>query len=157
MAEFFAVQGRSPDDPFWVDHIGSLDREHLLPHAHAIPNIASRIVTIEVSITTVSDLWREMGEPRVDLLHVDVEGRDAAILEEVPYKAMGITAVLYEHAHMTAGETEAVQSVLDHHGFEATAETRIDRLAVRHATLRPTAGEGRQGTVSLPKLRAKHL
>jgi hypothetical protein len=49
-------------------------------HAPAIPDISSLIVKKTVKAITLDTLFTQVGSPPIDILVVDAEGSDAAIL-----------------------------------------------------------------------------
>ncbi len=96
----FVVQPRS-DDPEWATQIASLDRDVVLRHAYALPDLDDRIVTVDVECLRLSTLIDRYGVSRLDLLLTDAEGFDYEILRQVPLAAAWApTFVVFESKHL---------------------------------------------------------
>jgi FkbM family methyltransferase len=99
-ATIYAVD-RRPGDPDWVEQIASFDRDVVLRHAYAIPDLEGRIVPTEVGSIRLPSLMTREGITSVDLLHVDAEGFDAEIIEQVDLDASWAPRYLvYETKHI---------------------------------------------------------
>ncbi len=113
----YTVSSR-PGDPAWADQIASLDRDIVLKHAYAMPNIASRIVPLSVETMTLASLVASHGLDRIDLLHVDAEGLDAQIIGQVPLSAAWTpTYMLFEKKHMDLATRRSLRSRLRAGGY----------------------------------------
>jgi len=100
----------TPADPPWADQLGSFNRDVVLSHAHDIPDIASRVQTISVTCRTLSSLVHEAGLLRIDLLHIDAEGFDLAILKTIDFGAgWAPRHVLYEQKHLGSAAPTAIK------------------------------------------------
>lgn len=119
----YGVEPR-PDDPSWVDQIGSLDREVVLSHWRAVPDLRSRLTATEVRAVRLGTLVSECELRRIDLMHTDVEGFDHHVLRQIDFAAPWAPRhLLYEHKHLTAVDAGDVESLLRRHGY------RLWRLA----------------------------
>jgi hypothetical protein len=83
---------------------------------------------------TFRQLCEKHNVSRLDLLHIDAEGADAEILEQVDFRKYQPSVVLYEHNHLSEGDQENVNQMLDRAGYTCV-RIRIDTLAVRRAAL----------------------
>jgi hypothetical protein len=83
---------------------------------------------------TFRQLCEKHNVSRLDLLHIDAEGADAEILEQVDFRKYQPSVVLYEHNHLSEGDQENVNQMLDRAGYKCV-RIRIDTLAVRRAAL----------------------
>ncbi|MDQ1401870.1 MAG: hypothetical protein QOG03_186 [Actinomycetota bacterium] len=130
-ATFFYVDGSRPGDPYWVPQIGSLERSHLTRHASVIPDLEQRIAEARVPVLTYAGLLADAGIDQYDLLHVDAEGVDYLILEQVDFaSSAGPRAVLFEHRHMAAADEAELRRRLDAAGFTSNPG-RMDTFAYR--------------------------
>lgn len=130
-ATFYFVDGSRPGDPYWLPQIGSLERSHLLRHAAAVPDLEGRLATATVPVMTYTSLLTKADVGNLDLLHVDAEGVDFAILDQVDFAAPSAPrAVLYEHWHMTDEQRSQLRTRLAAGGYEVTVG-RMDTFARR--------------------------
>ena len=146
---FFHVGAGTPgEDPPWYDEIGSFSRETVLRHAGQIPALAERLAEVEVEALTFGSLCERHALDRVDLVVIDTEGHDAAILRSFPFDRFRPRLFVYEHFHMRRDERAATRALLHEHGYETLEEgmdtfaldTRADdSLTRRWRRLRPAA------------------
>ena len=113
------------------DQLGSLDRQ-CCNSARAFPG--ARMVRASLNCLTFRQLYEKHNVRRLDLLHIDAEGADAEILEQVDFRKYQPSVVLYEHKHLSEGDQENVNQMLDRAGYKCV-RIRIDTLAVRRAAL----------------------
>ena len=98
----------APDDPEWSDQLGSFSRDVVLGHADEVRDLADRVVTVSVACRTLASLVAEHGLSDIDLLHIDAEGYDLAILRTIDFAARWAPrCVLYEQKHLGADRTAA--------------------------------------------------
>lgn len=126
----YVIAGRHEEDPEWVDQVASFDHEHVLRHARTLASLEERIISMNVKVMSVGDLWSWAGKERVDFLHVDIEGEDARVLLSAPLKEMGVSSVLYEYIHLHPDEDSELTALFDRLGFVTSVETNLDRLIV---------------------------
>jgi FkbM family methyltransferase len=127
--ELYWVPSR-PGDPIWVDLLGSFSRDVILSHAAEVPGIADRIQTLSVPCRTLSSLVVEHGFTRIDLLHIDAEGSDLAILRTLDFDARWAPrCILYEQKHLGPDATEAMD--LLHRAGYHTLDLGMDVFAFR--------------------------
>jgi FkbM family methyltransferase len=106
-----------PGDPIWVDQLGSFSRDIVLSHANWIPGLADRISSVRVECRTLASLIEANRLTRVDLLHIDAEGSDLAILKTVDFKAVWSPRfILYEQKHL-GDERESAIRLLHRVGY----------------------------------------
>lgn len=123
------------DDPTQVsDQLGSLDRTLVLRHARAIAVAETRVGSTTVNCLSWRDLCTKHNVREIDLLHVDAEGADAQILEQVDLTAWQPSIVLYEHVHMSDTEQRQTAEHLARAGYLST-RLAIDTIAIRQSAL----------------------
>lgn len=99
-ATIYTVSPR-PGDPEWVDQIASLDRDVVLGHAYALPDLDDRIVPVTVACVPISTLVGRHDLSEIDLLHMDAEGYDYEIIRRIPLDARWAPRYLiFESKHM---------------------------------------------------------
>lgn len=111
------------------DQLASLDPEHLERHSHRFKPGGAVVVASEVECLTFEDLLETHGVKAPDLLHVDAEGWDAAILGQVDLVHEPPAVLLYEHINLGAEERTELHARLEATGYE-TLEVGSDTLAV---------------------------
>lgn len=105
--------------PEWYDQLGSFSLEHLLRHAHLIPNIHDRIVKSDVPCKTLATLFAEHRIQNIDLLHVDAEGWDYEIIKQIDLDTFHPNLILYEHRHLTEPQIQACKNLLAASGYQS--------------------------------------
>lgn len=108
--------------PFWYDEIGSFSREFVMGHADEIPDIDERLVETDVRTLTFASLCERHGLDRVDVVMVDAEGYDAAIVRAFPFERFRPRVLVYEHFHMSRPERDEIRALLAGHGYESLEE-----------------------------------
>lgn len=139
----------------WVAELSSFSRQHLLNHQPLLatnlsaectacsarvgralpPTCMSRV--IEANIVQLPArcvcLRRELQhEVHVDLLVVDAEGFDAAVLAQYPFAEVPTSRVIFESFHLDDEQFEAATRVLRGHGFHHVSGKRRDYFHTYH-------------------------
>ena len=125
-----ATAGERAGLPDWYDGVGSFSREAILSHAPQIPDVAERLVEREVPVVRFDTLLERHGIERPDLVVVDTEGHDWAILRTIDLERHGPRLLLYEHFHLSDGDRAAALEHLQAAGYE-TLEEGFDTLCLR--------------------------
>jgi FkbM family methyltransferase len=108
--------------PSWHDAIGSFSRDAVLAHERSIPDIADRIVEIEVPALTYASLRRKHGADHVDLLLIDTEGYDWEIIKRLDLDVDRPRLIVYEHFHLSPDDRRECQEHLAARGYEILEE-----------------------------------
>jgi FkbM family methyltransferase len=128
--ELFYVPCGIADLPAWAGQLASFDREHILKHESRVPGLSAHVCSRPVRTLTFDALMRECGIARLDVLQIDAEGHDAALLASFPFDRVQPGLVHYEIAHMTAAEREQVHTRLSASGYTVVAAW-LDEIAAR--------------------------
>lgn len=104
--------------PGWAGGIASFDQAHLLRHGIA----SNDIVPQQVACTPLMTLLQETATLDADLLQIDAEGYDSAILHMADFARFRPHLIKYEHKAMTAAERSAHIARLAQHGYRCVAE-----------------------------------
>jgi FkbM family methyltransferase len=115
--------------PRWYDGIGSFSREEVLSHAYHIPDIADRLVEIDVPCVTLETLCRRNGIEWLDLLLIDTEGYDWEIIRHIDLSRWKPRLLVYEHYHLGPEERRACRGHLGRAGYE-TMEEHFDTFCL---------------------------
>jgi len=84
-----------PDLPFWVEQLGSFDRNHI-----AVPmdgRLGPYITEIAVPTITLDELFVRTAQKRVDLLIIDTEGHDWEILQQLDFEKWRPDVIFFEY------------------------------------------------------------
>ncbi len=99
--------------PDWGGEVASFDEGHLRRHCPT-----ARVEQRNVKTITFAEAAALLPDARVDLVAMDVEGHERAIIESIDFDRHRVRFVIYEHKHMSSAEAAHVQSWLRQHGFE---------------------------------------
>jgi FkbM family methyltransferase len=113
----YAVKAR-PGDPAWVEQIASLDREVVMRHAYALPDLDGRIVSIEVEAVPLPVLVARYDLRTIDLVHIDAEGLDYEIIRQIPLGAAWAPRnLIFEAKHMSREQFAQIKARLRGGGY----------------------------------------
>jgi FkbM family methyltransferase len=130
----FHYFAESADLAAGYDQLGTFDRELLQRHAGHFPGAEARMVNASVNCLTFHDLCAKHDVRALDLLHIDAEGSDSKILEQVDFKQYRPSVLLFEHIHLSEGDRQKTDARLHSAGYVA-ARISNDTLAVRREAL----------------------
>lgn len=116
--------------PEWLHQIASFDRAVVMRHAKLVPDLESFIETEQVRCLSFNTLFRQIGVENVDLLQVDAEGLDAAILNFFDIALRKPPIIRFEHKHLSIADHERSIALLVRHGYKIYAHG-TDTLAYR--------------------------
>jgi FkbM family methyltransferase len=109
-----------PELPVYYDQLGSFNKSHIAAH---FPGIAeSMIVTTRVPALTFPQLLANHGIRHFDLLVLDTEGQDWAILRQLDLGQMRPRNILLEHLHLRFEERVDAMSALSRYYTVQTLE-----------------------------------
>ena len=100
-----------PGLPVWYDQVGSFNRQHISKHfpGHLIDQF---IVEAKIPCLTLSELFVKNNISRLDILHIDTEGFDWEILQQLDLNTFEPTIILFEHSHLSPESRAAARSFL---------------------------------------------
>jgi FkbM family methyltransferase len=102
----------------WATGIASFDRSHLLRHGIAPADIREQ----PVACMPLMQLLQETATLDADLLQIDAEGYDSAILRMTDFTRFRPHLIKYEHKAMTVAERSAHEARLARHGYRSVVE-----------------------------------
>ena len=102
----------------WAAGIASFDRAHLLGHGIAPADIIEQ----SVSCTPLMQLLQDTATLDADLLQIDAEGYDSAILRMTDFARFRPSLLKYEHKSMTMAERSEHGARLARHGYRSVVE-----------------------------------
>lgn len=106
--------GQAPDH---LHLLGSLSREMLERHVDAA-HPGRRIVRAQLPCLTFASLCRKHRVERIDVLVIDAEGHDCAILEQIDFDTIRPRVLVYEDVHVPAAVGAESRDRLQRLGYE---------------------------------------
>ncbi|HBB73294.1 MAG TPA: hypothetical protein DC048_02480 [Planctomycetaceae bacterium] len=101
---------------------GVLPRFVQRPIARAVMRAYAKRVAVSCPLVSVSDVIREQGLARVDLLKIDAEGVEDEILAGIAPEHWPLVRQVTVEVHRGPGQLAAVESLLRSHGFLTVTE-----------------------------------
>jgi FkbM family methyltransferase len=108
--------------------LSSLHLDVILKHELAIPELKENLKTVSVPAMTFDSLTR--GLDRIDLIHTDTEGHDAAILDQIDLERWAPKVVMFEHKHLGITDNRRTRERLAARGYRLVSN-ESDTIAVR--------------------------
>jgi FkbM family methyltransferase len=128
--ELFYVPPGIDGLPAWTAQLASFDREHVVKHEVDAPGVSTHVRSRAVRTLSFDDLMDQCGIASLDVLQIDAEGFDAALLGCFPFERVRPGLVHYEIAHMAPADRATVRARLAAAGYTFVAAW-LDEIAVR--------------------------
>jgi hypothetical protein len=90
---------------------------------------ADRMIEEEVECITFNQLIEKHQVTQADLLAVDVEGMDYAILKTFPFKKIKPTMLIYEERHLSEEDKQNAIDLIKSIGYKNIAKKKGDIIA----------------------------
>ena len=103
--------------PKWYQQIGSLQRQVILSHSHAIPHIEDYLIEEEVDCISFSKLVYLYNVKNLDLILIDTEGYDLNILRTIDFERFRPSLIIYEEKHLSNAERAEAHRLLSSYGY----------------------------------------
>ena len=129
---FYSLQPLAAPPSPWYDQMGSFSREHILKHERFTPGLAQHIRETTVECLRLDTLLARHGIRELQLLHIDAEGHDYAVLQSLDFSRCQPELLLFEHGHLPREERTACAAFLEARGYRLLHEGR-DCLALHAA------------------------
>jgi (heptosyl)LPS beta-1,4-glucosyltransferase len=100
--------------------VASFNREHLRRHGVADGDIVSQ----QVPCYTIESAARAAGLERIDVLQIDAEGYDWAIIRSIDFARWRPRVLRFEYRHMRAADADECVELLESHGYRFVIEKR---------------------------------
>ena len=94
-----------PDLPYWYDQLGSFDRAHIVKELDGV--LEPYIRSMEVESLHLGSLLDRYEISKIDVLHIDAEGYDWKVLQQLDLSRFRPAFILCEHHHLSHDEREA--------------------------------------------------
>lgn len=119
---FYYVKDFTPSEalPVYLNQQGSFNKAHLDAVKEKFP--AVDIGTVAVPCKTVDAIVEKYQPKRIDLIHIDTEGHDFAILQSINFLRLQPKMVYFEHRHMTRTQRDELIALLQPFGYKILEE-----------------------------------
>jgi FkbM family methyltransferase len=111
--------------PSWADQLGTLLPEIITEKR----NFSDRMVEEEVECITFGQLIEKHNIKKVDLLAIDVEGMDYAILQTFPFDQIRPAELIYEVLHLSSSDKTESIALIEKYGYVDIKENAGDIYA----------------------------
>ena len=138
---FYIPESIDPSLPNWYDALGTFRKDVLLKHSEFIPDIASRISSVDVPCLTFESICARNSVRAIDLVQIDTEGYDYEVIKLIDLERYAPKLLMYEHLHLSSADREECLNLLRAHGYEDISDTmdtvclRVGDLDHEHARL----------------------
>jgi FkbM family methyltransferase len=116
---FYWVRNSRPDS--WEGMLSSLDKDTILNQRQLIPEIETLIVEKKVEVRTLARICRDAGLDRVDLLKIDAEGHDDAVVRSLDFSRLRPSLILMEHKLIDNDRLFKLQNMLSKYNYGCLA------------------------------------
>lgn len=113
----------------WYQGIASFDKNNVLRHKHAFPEIEKFIEEQSVNCITLQYLVNKYNVKNIDFLCIDVEGYEMVIIKQLPKLSIRPKVIYYEHKHMSKVQKQECKNILSSLGYVFKKSfSRVDTL-----------------------------
>ena len=119
------------ETPEWFNHLATLNREVLLQHRGAIPEVESLIIEERVPTARFETLLARYDIDAIDLFVIDTEGHDFEILRDFDFGRFQPIVLMFEHQHLSASDKTAAFALLKANGYTFREMPEGDAIAWR--------------------------
>lgn len=113
-----------------IKGVASFNPDYVLKHADKVPDMATWLRRISVPTLTFSELLQRYHLAMPDVVVLDVEGLDGALVQAVLVAGQLPRMILFEHEHLSLAEYTRCRAALEAAGYRLEA-TKDDTLAYR--------------------------
>ena len=119
---FYYVKDFTPTDdlPVYLNQQGSFNKSHLDAVKEKFPEVS--IGTVAVPCKTVAAIVEKYHPKRIDLIHIDTEGQDFAIVQSIDFQRLQPKMIYFEHRHMTRAQRDELIALLSPQGYQILEE-----------------------------------
>ena len=107
--QFFSVRS---NEGGWEGMLSSSDRDLIVAQKSTVADIEERLTATTVEGKTLATVCREHGISHLDLLMVDAEGIDDAVVQSLDFAEVKPLLIMFEHKHIPNGRLQALDGIL---------------------------------------------
>ncbi len=123
MRDFYRIEEGHDFLPKWTHGLGSFYLDVLLTHERVIPGLRRYIVKQEVECISFTTLLDRNSVTGVDVLVIDTEGFDYALIKQINFKQIQPYIIVFEHKHLNRKEQLECRQLLENQSY--TLEKRL--------------------------------
>jgi hypothetical protein len=109
------------------EQMGSFSREHIVNHSSSLDKF---IVSIKVRCEPLSRILMRHAVDHLDLVHIDTEGYDFQVLQQIDFTKYHSAVILYEYFHLDRVDRNRSRALLRAWGYRIV-NYELDTLALR--------------------------
>ncbi|MFT6359729.1 MAG: FkbM family methyltransferase [Saprospiraceae bacterium] len=106
--------------PVYLNQQGSFNKAHLDAVKQQFPKV--EIGTVAVPCKMVSSIVEKYQPKRIDLIHIDTEGHDFAIVKSIDFQQLQPKMIYFEHRHMTRAQRDELIAMLKSQDYDVLEE-----------------------------------
>ncbi len=116
--DFYRVKEGLDFLPVWCNGLGTFHLDVVMTHKWAIPNLADYLVKEQVDCITLNTLLEKHSICHIDLLLIDTEGHDYAIIRQINFDQIRPQIIVYEHQYIGKTDQRKCESMLSNYGYK---------------------------------------
>jgi FkbM family methyltransferase len=132
--DYYYLKDIQSDEPDWYDQIGSFDYSTFLSNISVDSQLLSRIGKRKIICKQLETLLEEQNWKKLDFLHVDAEGLDYIILNNIDLKSIHPMLILFETDWMKLYELKHLKNTLLENKYSLFM-SGIDCIAISNSIL----------------------
>ena len=110
--DFYRVKEGLDFLPAWSKGLGTFYPHVLLKHRWMIPKLKNYIIKERVSCISLKQLLERHRVEKIDLLMIDTEGYDCAIIKQLDFDIFKPNIIIYEHKHLKNRDKKFCEQLL---------------------------------------------
>ena len=107
-----------PEYNAYFEQVGSFSKEHIVKHFSE--DVLPYLRELSVPCVTMPSILREYLIDEIDFLHIDAEGADWIIMQQIDFVRYYPKIILIEHKHLAPSDRDALLELLFNHGYRVT-------------------------------------
>jgi FkbM family methyltransferase len=127
---YFLRQTNDPHLPHWYDQLGSFNRDVVLSHKIAIPNIEDLVIEERVECVSFDTLVARYKVNRIDLILIDAEGYDLGVLRNIDFQRFRPKLIIYEWLNLSPEDRAEAIRLLKCNGY-IVHQDGMNNVAIR--------------------------
>ena len=130
--DFYRVKEGLDFLPSWSKGLGTFYPQVLLKHRWMIPKLKNYIVKERVSCISLKQLLERHRVEKINLLMMDTEGYDCAIIKQLDFDIIKPNIILYEHKHLNNSDKKICEQLLTRQRYSLSRHFSNTMAVLRH-------------------------
>lgn len=115
--KFYRIKKHDGHIPSACEGVGSFYSDLVVEHRSEVPDIENYLLVETVKCITFESLLQKNDVKKVDLLQIDAEGHDYAILKNVDFNVIKPKMIQFEHRHLNNDDKKECIAMLKDSGY----------------------------------------